>query len=107
MAARYFEAFEKLRDPSHNRAFSLTEWTDMLSASGFSVDHIEKIRRHHAFAQWTGRQGVTPSTIECLIALALSAPPAVQSWMQPRFMGTPEAEFYSDHVIIVGTKRPL
>lgn len=107
LAARYIEAFEKLRDPSHNRAFSQSEWAGMFSMAGFTVTHVEKIRRHHLFLQWAERQKVTPSTIDSLIALALSAPPEVQSWMQPRFMGTPEAEFYSDHIIILGKKRPL
>jgi len=104
MTARYIEAFEKLRDPSHNRAYSECEWQNLFTEAGFVVKSSEKIRRDHNFNQWTERQQVMPSTIESLNALILSAPAEVEACMQPHKIGTDEAVFTSYHIIIVGQK---
>ena len=69
------------------------------------MKHSEVIRRHHNFGEWTERQKVTTSTVACLNAIALAAPAKVKSCMQPQYIGTPEAEFYSHHIIILGVKR--
>lgn len=104
MTARYIEAFEKLRDPSHNRAYSQHEWHTFFTDTGFQVTASEKIRRDHHFKQWTERQQVSPSTIESLNALLLSAPADVKACMQPVKIGTEEAVFTSHHLIILGKK---
>ena len=105
MTARYIEAFEKLRDPSHTRAYSESEWQALFSENNLQVNHCEVIQRHHNFSEWTERQKVTASTVACLKAMALSAPPEVKSCMQPQYFGTAQAEFYSHHIIILGQKR--
>ena len=59
----YINAFERFRDPSHLRAWTMEEWRDALKAAGFAVTHEEQIyktdgvqelgrapRRHHAGA---------------------------------------------------------
>jgi SAM-dependent methyltransferase len=103
-AARYIEAFEKLRDPSHNRAFTETEWRAMFADAGMTVTHTERVDKVLDFATYADRQGVTPSTRECLIALMQLAPPAVLAWMEPRAWGTPEARYTCRHVIVRGRK---
>ena len=105
LTARYIEAYEKLRDPSHNRAYSETEWQAMLTGNGFDVKHSEIISRHHNFMEWTERQKVTANTIDCLNAMALSAPDKVIACLQPHNIGTEDAEFYSQHIIIIGQKQ--
>lgn len=103
-AARYIEAFEKLRDPSHNRAFTEGEWRAMFVDAGLTVTHVERLTKELVFKTWTERQGVTENTKACLIVLLEEAPAAVLDWVQPRAWGTPDATFTSQHLIIRGRK---
>jgi hypothetical protein len=103
-AARYVDDFERLRDPSHNRAFRQSEWVAMLEAAGFRVEHTERIVKRHEFLAWAGRQGCSPETIERLVSMLESASPAVLEWMQPHNWGTPLASFANDHIIVAGRK---
>ncbi len=103
-AACTIEVFEKLRDPSHNRAFTANEWRRMFTEAGLAVTHVESVTKELDFEVWVDRQGVIPSTRACLVALLEQATPAVLSWMQPQAWGTSEATFRSHHVIIRGNK---
>ncbi len=100
--ARYIEAFEKLRDPSHNRAFSEGEWRGMFADAGLTVTHVERVDKTLTFKTWIERQGVTANTKACLIVLLDQAPQAVLDWLRPHAWGTPEATFQSPHLIIRG-----
>jgi|GEM_PF-81725 len=104
LAARYVEAFEKLRDPSHNHAFTETEWRGMFEAAGLTVERVEHVVKSHQFAEWTTTQSVTPRTKECLIALLHLAPPVALEWLQPRDLDTPEATFVNHHILLAGRK---
>lgn len=100
--ARYTEAFEKLRDPSHNRAFTEGEWCAMFTAAGLTVTHAEPLVKVLNYDDWADRQGVTPHTKACLDALVALAPPAVREWMSPQRWGTPAATYSCHHVILRG-----
>lgn len=104
LTARYIEAFEKLRDPSHNQAFTGEEWKEMFSPAGLTVTHMESLYKDLNFTTWTARQDVTPNTIACLHALMEQASPAAREWMQPQNWGTPQATYRCHHVIIKGEK---
>jgi ubiquinone/menaquinone biosynthesis C-methylase UbiE len=103
MAARYIESFEKLRDPSHNQAFTEVEWRAMFTEAGLRVNHVEQLYKELNFESWTERQGVTPSTKACLNVLLKQASPAARDWMQPQEWGTPDATFRCHHVIVRGS----
>ncbi len=104
-AARYIEAFEKLRDPSHNQAFTVGEWRTMFTEAGVTVTHVERLYKDLNFRTWTDRQGVTPNTKACLIALLDQASPAVLNWMRLRAWGTPDATYRCHHVIVRGSRE--
>jgi len=103
--ARYVEAFERLRDPSHNKAYAESEWIGMFQASGLKVERTEHIIKKLEFLQWAERQGCTPETIQRLANMVEEAPQAVVEWMQPQDFGTPKATFVGHHIIIAGRKR--
>jgi len=105
LIARYTEAFEKLRDPSHNRAFTEGEWRAMFAAAGITVTHTEPCVKELNYDAWADRQGVTPNTKACLDALVELAPPAVRNWMSPQAWGTAEATYNCHHVLLRGEKR--
>jgi ubiquinone/menaquinone biosynthesis C-methylase UbiE len=51
-AARYVDDFERLRDPSHNRAFSRAEWINMFESAGLQVVHTQEITKRHQLRPW-------------------------------------------------------
>jgi ubiquinone/menaquinone biosynthesis C-methylase UbiE len=103
-AARTVDDFERLRDPSHNRAFDEGEWQGMFEDAGLTVEHTEQIVKRHAFLDWAQRQGCTPEIVEQLIEMIQQAPPIAAEWMQPQDWGMPEATFANHHIIIAGQK---
>jgi ubiquinone/menaquinone biosynthesis C-methylase UbiE len=103
-AARAVDAFERLRDPSHNRAFDGGEWRGMFEDAELTVEHTEQVVKQHAFLDWAQRQGCTPEVIEQLIEMMRQAPAIAVEWMQPQNWSTPEATFANHHIIIAGRK---
>lgn len=104
-AARYIDTFEKLRDPSHNRAYSESEWVSMFQAAGLEVEHRETIVKEHNFASWAERQGCTREIMARLTEMVERAPLAVAEWMQPQDFGASDATFANHHIIITGRKN--
>lgn len=103
-AARYVDAFEKLRDPSHNRAFSQAEWMASFLSAGLQVVHIEQIVKRHELLPWAQRQNCSPQVVRQLRALLKNAPPAVDEWMQPHEPDDPRGSFANRHLLICGRK---
>lgn len=103
-AARYVDAFEKLRDPSHNRAFNEAEWQIMFTGTGLTVTHTEQIIKRHEFLPWAERQGCTPDVIAELTRLLVDAPPLAAAWLDAQHVSTDKATFVNHHVIIAGHK---
>jgi ubiquinone/menaquinone biosynthesis C-methylase UbiE len=104
VAARYMDAFEKLRDPSHNRVFSQSEWLAMFEAAELTVEHTEQLTKRHELVHWAQMQGNTPDDIERLQVLLQVAPPLAAEWMDAQNTGTPQATFVNHHIIIAGRK---
>jgi hypothetical protein len=103
-AAALVDKFEKVRDPSHNRAFSHDEWISMFEDAGLTVEHTEQLTKRHQFMLWAARQGCTPQIVEQLTDMAATAPPIASEWMAWENFGTPDASFVNHHIIIAGRK---
>jgi ubiquinone/menaquinone biosynthesis C-methylase UbiE len=104
-AARYIDAFERLRDPSHVRAYSESEWIALLSDAGLTIEGSEHLVKTHAFLPWAERQDCSAGTIQRLVERVERASPAVVEWMQPQGFGTPQATFVSHQIILAGRAR--
>ncbi|MFC1717610.1 class I SAM-dependent methyltransferase [Candidatus Poribacteria bacterium] len=103
-SARYVNEFQKLRDPSHNQAYTESEWVGMFQEAGLQVEHTEQIIKHHEFYPWVERQDCAQEVVQRLISMIAEAPPPVIEWMQPRDFGSPEAIYADYHIIIAGRK---
>ncbi len=103
-AARYVDAFEKLRDPSHHRAFAEYEWRGIFLDAGLVIDHTEQLTKRHPFIQWAQRQNCSPKTITRLTVLLKQAPAPAAEWMEAHAIGTEDASFVNHHIIIKGHK---
>lgn len=103
-AARYVDAFERLRDPSHVRAFSESEWRSFFQAAALEVEYVEQITKQHALIPWAERQGCGPEVVESLQKMMEEGDDLVREWMRPGDWGTPAATFLNRHILIAGRK---
>jgi ubiquinone/menaquinone biosynthesis C-methylase UbiE len=103
-ALDYLESFERLRDPSHHRAYSESEWRGLLLDADFIVEHVERMDRAALMIPWAERQGCTPDTIERLRIMLAQAPRAVTDWIHPRSVLSPDAGFNHVYIILTGRK---
>jgi ubiquinone/menaquinone biosynthesis C-methylase UbiE len=103
-AAAYVEAFERLRDPSHNRAYDDYEWRGAFLDAGLEVEHSEWLRKAAKLVPWSERQGNSPEILERLQILLTQAPDAVAEFLKPTCVGTADASFDHVHILISGKK---
>lgn len=54
------EKAEKLRDPSHVRAYSADEWRELLEDAGLEVERVESFTMEIDFESWFERTGTEP-----------------------------------------------
>ncbi len=101
-AARIVDHFERLRDPSHHRAFAEAEWMAMFRRAGFAIEHSEHYLKRHDFIPWARRQGNDGATIAELIQILRDAPPHAREWMDPQDWGSEKATFLNRHILIRG-----
>ena len=101
-SAAIVDGFERLRDPSHHRAFKIGEWHAMLAAAGFRIQHSEVYIKRHDFLDWARRQGCDEATIAELIRILREAPPIARDWMDPQAWGAENATFVNRHVLLRG-----
>src|SRR6202030_1056712 len=55
----YVNAFERFRDPSHLRAWTMEEWRTALADRGFAILHEESASKSIEFSSWASRHDAT------------------------------------------------
>jgi SAM-dependent methyltransferase len=103
-SARYIDAFERLRDPSHHRLYSEIEWRGTFLDAGFAVLSSEIVTKPTSLFDWAKVQDCSPQIIERLQILLTQAPKIVHDWWQSECVGTADAKFRHTYVIIAGKK---
>ena len=105
-AALTYNAFEKIRDPSHGRCLGMAEWSEVLSDGGFKVVHTERLPKDMEFQPWAERMGRDAATVERLTSMLVDGTPALQAFLKPRR----EAEklwFTLDEAILIARKPTI
>jgi ubiquinone/menaquinone biosynthesis C-methylase UbiE len=102
-AALTYNAFEKIRDPSHGRCLGMTEWTEVIADTGFAVVHKERLGKDMEFQPWADRLGAPPATIERLRAMLTEGTPALKAFLKPRLEGE-SLWFTLDEAILIARK---
>jgi ubiquinone/menaquinone biosynthesis C-methylase UbiE len=77
----YLNALDRLRDPSHLRAWTLPEWRAALADCGFALAHEEELVKQMEFTPWVSRHDAT--TQRLLRALITEVTPAVAAVLSP------------------------
>jgi ubiquinone/menaquinone biosynthesis C-methylase UbiE len=74
----YVNAFERLRDPSHLRAWPMEEWRAALKDHGFAITHEEQMGKTMEFASWASRHdAITQALLRAMLAELSPASAAV------------------------------
>ncbi len=105
-SARYIDNFERLRDPSHNRAYSQAEWIGLFEAAGLSVTRSAEVIKRHILLDWAKRQGCAAQTIAELGQMLQAAPQIAGDWLAAAKIDTPQGSFANHHILILGRKAP-
>jgi ubiquinone/menaquinone biosynthesis C-methylase UbiE len=82
-AAKYIDDYERLRDPSHARCLSLSEWRMCFERAGLTVLHSETIEKQIGFEEWCGHQKAPPDVMAALRKVLLNAPGAAMAQLKP------------------------
>jgi ubiquinone/menaquinone biosynthesis C-methylase UbiE len=80
--ARRYNAFEKLRDPSHGRALSVDEWANLIREAGLTPVAIEIMDQDIPFDPWVRRMRCSGPAITRLKEMLEQEP--LRSYLRPR-----------------------
>jgi ubiquinone/menaquinone biosynthesis C-methylase UbiE len=83
-AAATYNSFEKIRDPSHNRAWTTSEWLGCITGSRFSIEHTEILPKKMSFDTWIKNMSVPAERVPGLAAMLHEAKPAFAAYIQKR-----------------------
>jgi len=76
--ATFFNELERMRDTSHVRAASPSEWRAWLAAAGLVERNAQMGRKKHDFPDWVGRTTTSPEQRAAVEAFALGASAAAR-----------------------------
>jgi len=102
-AGDYVNAFEKLRDPSHNRCLAEHEWKTAVKQANFEVITVETAPKTMNFHRWAARMNVSAADTIRLQAMLLQAPAPVAAFLTPQ-VRSDRIEFRLTEAIIIGKK---
>jgi len=75
----FLQTLEMMRDPSHVRDYSMSEWVEITTQAGFMVTGVTRRRLPLDFASWTMRQRTPEVMVKALRALFASVSDEVRA----------------------------
>lgn len=103
-AAAYYNAYEKLRDPSHHWVYPLPRLEAMFQKAGFKINQTQKLSKELEFHQWADRQNVSDENKKKLLTMMRQIPAELQPLFAPRW--TEETMYFSLWEIVLVAHLP-
>ncbi len=103
LAMRFINAFERLRDRSHNFEHSVYDWEAFFHAAGMRVEHRQQFRKPIDFGAYYDRMGVSERMRTRLRVMLLQAPAAARAALNPRVVDG-RMTFDLGELLIVGRR---
>lgn len=75
----FLQTLELMRDPSHVRDYSMSEWTEIATQAGFMLTGVTRRRLPLVFDAWTMRQRTPELMVQAIRALFASVPDEVRA----------------------------
>jgi len=102
-AAAEYNALEKLRDPSHVRCLTFTEWRTLIAQAQLAERHAELLDKSMVFGPWAEQQAVGDIIKGQLKSRMLTGSDALRAFIRPRENGA-DIEFILVEAVIVAQK---
>jgi ubiquinone/menaquinone biosynthesis C-methylase UbiE len=97
----YVNAFERFRDPSHLRAWTVEEWRAALAKAGFTIAHEEQLYKQMELKSWAARHDANMQAF--LRAMLAELAPAVREALEPKGAG-PDLTFRLSEGLFIATR---
>jgi len=102
--AEFFQTMEKMRNPTHIKAFSEDEWQKMIQDSELILQETMIISKTHDFQEWTKTAGLNRTKVQELNKFFMDAPQKIHDYFKiESFAG--EVESYTDKKLLIYAKR--
>ena len=102
--AEFFQTMEKMRNPTHIKAFSEDEWQKMIQDSELILQETMIISKTHDFQEWTKTAGLNRTKVQELNKFFMDAPQKIHDYFKiESFAG--EVESYTDKKLVIYAKR--
>lgn len=101
MLDTYLQAMEVLRDPSHVRDYSESEWLDHCRAAGLDCEVHQRWRLPIHFSAWVARMRTPDDRVAAIHALMAAAPSEVREG----YAVAEDGSFELDALMLLGRKR--
>jgi ubiquinone/menaquinone biosynthesis C-methylase UbiE len=99
---QFINTLDKLRDPTHVRAYRLSEWQRFFERHGMRYELADLWETPHDFEYWVSQSRTPKQTVVQLRGMLVSAPKAVCQAFSIKT--TPDLEFNHPKAMMVGTR---
>jgi ubiquinone/menaquinone biosynthesis C-methylase UbiE len=105
-----YDYIERLRDPSHVRNYSPTQWRAMVAEAGLKItyEHLDFYNENGGpmdFAAWTSRMKTPPAAVAELKQLFTQASPSLSAALRISISGGEVIGFYVPQITLAAEKR--
>ena len=104
VSATFVNLFDRLRDPSHNRALSSEAWTEVIRRAGLTPGEVALFDKRMVLDEWARMQSCTPETVTHLRELLADASEGALEWMAPEGEGASQS-FLIRHCVMAADKQ--
>jgi ubiquinone/menaquinone biosynthesis C-methylase UbiE len=102
-AANDYNAFEKLRDPSHVRCLTLAEWRDVVARAGLREHHVEILDKPMVFGPWADQQNVESRVRREMMSMLRNGSEAFRAFTRPQ-ENNGDVDFMLTEAVITAVK---
>ncbi len=102
-AAADYNAFEKLRDPSHVRCLTLTEWRELMARAGLTERHVELLDKPMVLGPWADQQNVAEDGKRKLMSMLRDGSETFRAFARPQ-ENDGDLDFVLMEAVIIGVK---
>jgi ubiquinone/menaquinone biosynthesis C-methylase UbiE len=103
-AAGYYNAYEKLRDPSHGWVYPLVRLQAMFEKAGLVIEATRQTSKEQEFQQWADRMHVSADDKEKLLQMMRHIPEALEPLFAPRWVD--ETMYFSLWEAVIVARKP-
>jgi ubiquinone/menaquinone biosynthesis C-methylase UbiE len=103
---QFINYLEKVRDFTHIRAYTLTEWQQMLQQQGLQVTTCQMLRKTHHVADWIARAGLDPASTAAVYGVFYAASPAARQHFEIQYDAIAgQALYYTDYKLLLRAEK--